>query len=224
MRFLKHEYFYLVPLMLSAIFCLKAFRQKWPKHYRLYACMVIITLVTELIAIEWPYELHTLFHSSQNNFWIYNLFIIIRFGLLCAIFYLILTRSIIKKSLPLAAIGILIIGILDYTIIHGPLQYNTYSMVITHVCIITLCLLYFQQLLQEKGAILIHKEPMVWMALSIFVYHAVSLPFLMMLGVFNINDIRLTLLFFPINEILNFFLCLCYLISFLWKPQYLQPH
>lgn len=210
--------------MLSAIFCLKAFRQKWPKHYRLYAYLVIITLLTELIAVSWPYELYKVFRSPQSNFWIYNLFIIIRFGLLSSIFYFTLNRSIIKKILPSAAIGILITGILDYTLIHGPFQYNTYSLISTHVGTITLCLFYFQQLLQEKGIIVIHKEPLVWMALSIFLYHAVTLPFLMMLGVFNINNIQLAILFFPINEILNFLLCSCYLISFLWKPQYSQPH
>lgn len=222
MRFLRHEYLYFIPLMLSAIFCLKAFRQKWPKPYRIYAYMVIITLLTELIAEAWPYELHRLFHSSKNNLWIYNFFIIVRFGLLSIIFYLILSRSIVKRILPLATIGILIIGILDYAFIHGPRQYNTYSMIITHTCIIILCTLYFLQLLQEKNIIIIHKEPMVWMALSIFIYHAASLPFLIMLGFLNISDIRLAVLFFPINEILNILLCSCYLISFLWKPQYWQ--
>jgi len=219
-----HEYLYFIPLTLSAIFCLKTFRQKWPKPYSLYALMIIITLFTELIATAWPYELHKQFGASQNNFWIYNLFIIIRFGLLSIIFYEILTRPIIKKTIASAAIGILIIGVLDYTLIHGPLQYNTYSMIITHVCIILLSLLYFQQLLQEKGIIVIHKEPMVWMTLGIFMYHAVTLPFLIMLGIFNINNIQLAIFFFPINEFLNFFLCSCYLISFLWKPQHSQPH
>lgn len=224
MHFLNHQYFFLVPLTLSAIFCLKSFRQKWPKPYRLYACLILLTLFTEFLAVAWGYKLHQVFNASYNNFWIYNLFLIIRFGLLSAIFYKILTKPLIKKVIGIAAPIILLISILDYTVIHGPLQYNTYSMIITHVCIITLCLLYFRQLLQEPGIITIHKEPIAWMALSIFIYHAVSLPFLIMLGVFNMNNIHLTLLFFPINEILNFLLCTCYLISFIWKPQYTQPH
>ena len=215
-----HHYFYFIPLTLSAIFCLKAFRQKWPKPYRLYAWMIIITLFTEVFAGLWPYQLHTLFNASINNLWLYNLFILVRFGLLSVIFYLLLSRSIVKKILPAATIGILIIGLLDYAFIHGPDQYNTYSMIITHTLIIVLCMLYFQQLLQEKNIIIIHKEPMVWMVLGIFIYHAVSLPYLIMLGFLNISLLRLSHLFFPINIVLNILLCSCYLISFLWKPQY----
>jgi hypothetical protein len=216
------RYLYFIPLTLSAIFCLKAFRQKWPKPYRLYAWMIIITLFTEVFAGLWPYQLHTLFNASMNNLWLYNFFILVHFGLLSVIFYLILSRSIVKKILPPATAGIIILGLLDYAFIHGPGQYNTYSLIITHTCIITLCMLYFQQLLQDKNIIIIHKEPMVWMVLGIFIYHAVSFPFLIMLGFLNINQLQLAVLFFPINIILNILLCSCYLISFLWKPQYSQ--
>lgn len=215
-----HNYFYLVPLTLSAIFCLKAFRQKWPKPYRLYAYLIFVTLFIELFSAAWSIKLYSFFDASQSNLWIYNLFIIIRFGLLSAIFSLILNQ----KKVPLVATGIIIIGILDYTLLHGPDKFNTYSMIITHGCIIILCVLYFLQLLQDKTTIIIHKEPLVWMALSSFVYHVVSFPFLIMLGFLNKNNEQLALMFIPINEILNILLCSCYLISFLWKPQYSQPH
>jgi hypothetical protein len=220
----QHEYFYLVPLTLSAIFCLKAFRQKWPKPYRLYAAMVIITLLTEVTAITWPYQFKLHEILPQNNFWIYNLYITVRFGLLAAIFYQLLKRPVIRKILPPTAIVIIAMAALDYTLIHGPLYYNTYSMIVTHLCIIALCLIYFQQLLQDMDTTIIYKEPFVWMALSIFLYHAVSLPFLIMLGIFNMTNSKLAVLFFPINEILNFLLCSSYLISFLWKPHYTRSH
>lgn len=224
MRYLYPEYSYLFPLLLSAIFCLKAFRQKWPKPYRLYASMVIVTLFTELLAINWPYELRRYFHTSWNNFWIYNLFMMVRFGLLSAIFYQVLTLPAIKKVLPTATTVILVFSMIEFIFIHGPLQYNTYSLIITHVCIITLCLLHFRQLLQEPVIITLRKEPIVWLTVSVFFYHAVALPFLISLSLFDQNDTRLADLFLPINDVLNFSLCTCYLISFLWKPQYSQPH
>lgn len=224
MRYLKVEYLYFIPLMLSAIFCLKAFRQKWPRHYRLYASMIIVSLIFESIAVQWPHELHRVFKAPGNNFWIYNLFILVRFSMLSGILYQALKQHPIKKILPAVIVTILFIGLLDYTTINGPNQYNTYSMLLTHVCIIVLCLYYFRQLLQEPGFITLHKEPLVWLTLSIFFYHAVSLPFLISLGFFNQNNLRLTELFLPINDILNFSLCTCYLISFLWNPQSTQPH
>lgn len=221
-RLLNHRFLYLIPLLLSAIFSLKTFRQKWPKPYRLYACMVILSFITEIFAIAWKWELYKIgsFNFSLNNFWIYNAFLILRFGLLAMIFNLTLYRN---KLLPLAGGSIFLFGILDYAIIHGPLQFNTYSMILTHVCIISLCLLYFRQLLQEPGIIAIQKEPLLWMVLGLFFYHAVTLPFLIALGFFNVQNYRLTAFFFPINEALNFLLCCCYLISFLWKPQHSQP-
>lgn len=211
---------FLIPLLLSAIFALKPFRQKWPKPYRLYAIMVILSFVNELFALLWKWEIHKPFNYSPNNYWIYNFFILIRFAMLADIFNRVLQH---RKFIPVTAGIIILFGILDYAVIHGPFQYNTYSMIFTHVCIIILCFLYFQQLLQEPGIISIRKEPLFWMAISIFFYHAVSLPFLIMLGFFNIQNVQLTVLFFPINEALNFLLCSCYLISFLWKPQYSQP-
>lgn len=221
-RLLNHRFLYLIPLLLSAIFSLRAFRQKWPKPYRLYAWMLLLSLCTEVVALAWKWELYHWgsLNYSQNNFWIYNFFLILRFGLLAMIFNLTLYQH---KLIPLIGGIIFLFGLLDYALIHGPLQFNTYSMILTHVCIITLCLLYFRQLLQEPGIIAIQKEPLFWMVIGLFFYHAVSLPFLINLGFFNLQNYRLTAYFFPINEALNFLLCSCYLISFLWKPQYSQP-
>lgn len=221
-RLLNHRFLYLIPLLLSAIFSLRAFRQKWPKPYRLYAWMLLLSLFTEVAALAWKWELYHWgsFNYSQNNFWIYNFFLILRFGLLAMIFNLTLYQH---KLIPLIGGIIFLFGLLDYAFIHGPLQFNTFSMILTHICIITLCLLYFRQLLQEPGIIAIQKEPLFWMVIGLFFYHAVSLPFLINLGFFNLQNYRLTVYFFPINEALNFLLCSCYLISFLWKPQYSQP-
>ena len=221
-RLLNHRFLYLIPLLLSAIFSLRAFRLKCPKPYRLYAWMLLLSLFTEVLALAWKWELYHWgsFNFSKNNFWIYNFFLILRFGLLAMIFNLTLYHH---KLIPLIGGIIFLFGLLDYTFIHGPLQFNTYSMILTHVCIITLCLLYFRQLLQEPGIIAIQKEPLFWMVIGLFFYHAVSLPFLINLGFFNLQNYRLTAYFFPINEALNFLLCSCYLISFLWKPQYSQP-
>lgn len=224
-RILKYEYLFLVPLLLSAIFSLRTFRQKWPKPYRLLAILVIISFLTEIAAFLWRLFIHKMFFwdYSKNNFWIYNAFITIRLGILLAVFYFILDTEKIRKIIPPLAFMLLSFGILDYLFIQGPFQYNTYSVIFAHVPIIVLCLLYFKQLLQETKIIVLHKEPLVWMTLGIFIYHAVSLPFLIMLGLLNMQQPELALTFLPINDTFNLLMCICYLISFLCKPQLSQP-
>jgi hypothetical protein len=225
-RLLKYEYLFLVPLLLSAIFSLKSFRQKWPKPYQLLSILVILSLLTELTAFLWRLSIHKMFFwdYSKNNFWIYNLFITIRLGILLAVFYLILDAALIKRIIRPVAFMLVLFGILDYLFIQGPFQYNTYSVIFAHVPIIILCLFYFRQLLQETRIIVLHKEPLVWMTLGIFIYHAVSLPFLIMLGFLNMQQSTLSLVFLPINDTFNLLMCTCYLISFLCKPQLSQPH
>lgn len=220
-RLLKYEYLYLFPLLLSAIFSLKSFWQKWPKPYRIFAILVIISLLTEILAIAWKWYFYKMFDQSysRNNFWIYNIFIIVRAGLLFAFFYEVLNALKIKKVILSAGSILILLSLLNYLFIQGPYQYNTYSVVCTHISIIVLCLCYFHQLLQNTIPVKLHKEPLVWMTFGTFIYHASSLPFLFMLGFLNIEKSALSLLFLPINDTLNMLLCSCYLISFLCRPQ-----
>jgi len=225
LRLLKYEYLFLIPLLLSAIFSLKVFRRKWPKPYRLLSLLVILSLLTELSAFLWRLTWHKTVYwdYSKNNFWIYNIFITVRFGILSAIFYQILDTPNTKKLIAVFSPVLIVLGLLNYALLQGPFQYNTYSVILAHIPIIILCLFYFRQLLQETRIIILHKEPWVWMSLGTFVYHTASLPFLIMLGFLNIQDSTLALVFLPINDTLNLLMCSCYLISFLCKPQPTQP-
>lgn len=226
LRVLKYEYLFLLPLLLSAIFSLKSFRQKWPKPYQLFAVLVIVTLLTEILAITWKWYLHKMFtwDYSKNNYWVYNIFITVRLGILLTIFYQILYSTLLKRIILYAGPVLVIFGVLNYLVIQGVYQYNTYSVIFAHIPIIILCLSYFKQLLEETRIIALQKEPLVWMTLGTFIYHSVSLPFLVMLGFLNMQHSNLSLLYLPINDTLNLLMCSFYLTSFLCKPQPTRPH
>jgi hypothetical protein len=219
--FLKFQYLFLLPLLLSAILSGRTFRHKWPKQYQLFAVLVILSLLTEVSSFLWRAYLHDKFswNYSKNNLWIYNCYITVRLGILLAVFYNILHSQWTKKIIYLIAGMLIPFGIVNYISIQGPFQYNTYSVITSHIVIIILCLLYFKQLLQEPGIIVLQKEPMVWITLGTFLYQAASLPFLIMLGFLNMQQSPLALAFLPINDTLNLLMCTCYLISFLCKPQ-----
>ncbi|GAA0538949.1 hypothetical protein LX66_2144 [Chitinophaga japonensis] len=224
LRLLKYEYLFLVFLLLGAIFCLRSFRQKWPKPYQLFAVLVIVALLTEVSAILWKWYLHKMFgwNYSKNNLWIYNVFITFRLGILLVIFYHILNAARVKKAILYIGPVLVVFGLLNYLAIQGPYRYNTYSLIFAHIPIIILCLFYFKQLLEETRIIVLHKEPLVWIILGTFVYHVASLPFLIMMGFLNIRQPGLSMLYLPINMTLNLLLCCSYLISFLCKPQPMQ--
>ncbi len=220
---LKYEYLFLLPLLLSAIFSLRSFGQKWPKPYKWLTVLVVLSLLTEILAILWKWYLYRMFgfNYSENNLWIYNIFITIRFAILLVIFYRLVQAPRAKKVILCGGSLLVLIGIINYAVVQGPFQYNTYTVIFAHVPIIALCLYYFKQLLEAPGTIRLQQEPFVWMTLGIFIYHVASLPFLVMLGFLNIEQPGLSLLYLPINDTLNFLLCSFYLICFLCKPQ--QP-
>lgn len=216
-RLLKYEYWFLLPLLLSAILGLRSFWQKWPKQYRWFAVLLIVSLLTEVLAISWKWYLHNQY--SKNNFWIYNSYITIRFVLLLGIFYQIMQAPGIKKAIRYAGPIIVLFNVLNYLFLQGPFQYNTYSVVLTQYPIVLLCLGYFKQLSEENILVLLHKEPMVWMAFGTFIYNVASLPFLIKLNFLNMQPFGIAMLSLPINMTLNLLMCLFYLTSFLCRPQ-----
>ena len=220
-RLFQYQYLYLFPLLLSAIFSLKSFQQKWPKPYRLVAVLVMVTLLIEVIAIGWKWYWYNLFtHGyTKNNIWIYNILVSIHLGISFAVFYHVLNNRIYKKVIALLVIPLLLFGLLNYVLIQGPFFYNTYTVIPSRIAIIALCIAYFKQLLEEPKIIALQKEPMVWITVGTFIYLSASLPYFLMFRFLNKQYAELSLLFLTINDTLNLILCSCYLISFLCKPQ-----
>lgn len=216
-RLLKYEYWFLLPLLLSAVLSLRSFWQKWPKQYRWFAVLLIISFLTEAFAISWKWYLHNQY--SKNNLWIYNIFITIRLALMLTIFYMVLHAAWIKKMIRYTGPVLVLFGVFNYALIQGPFLYNTYSTLLAHAAIIILCLCYFKQWIDETKTIVFFKEPMAWVVSGVFLYHAASLPFLVMLNFLNMQQSGLAMLSLPINMTLNLLMCFFYLISFLCKPQ-----
>lgn len=223
---LGYEYAYLLPLLLSAILCLRMFRQKWPKQYRTFALLVIVSFITELLAIAWKWYLYEMFHPpfKKSNLWIYNVYLTVRLGILLILFYQLMDSIKIRKVILYGGALLVSFCLFNYIAIQGPHQYNTYSVIFTHIPIIILCLCYFRQLLGADKIIELHKEPMVWMMLGTFIYHVVSSPFLIMLNFLNMQSSNLSMLFLPINDTLNLIMCSFYLISSLCNPQQTLLH
>src|SRR5258705_12717203 len=99
-------YIYLVPMLLSAIFGLNTFRQKWPLPFRLFSVFVAVTLCMELFAMWWNVTLHATkyWHYNASNLWLYNFYLIPQYLFYLYFFYTVLWDEKSKQALKLMSI------------------------------------------------------------------------------------------------------------------------
>jgi hypothetical protein len=216
-----YYHFYLIPLLFSAIFSLKSFGLKWPKPYRIFSLFLILTFVTEIFAILWGQYLHKVFSQPypNNNLWIYNGSYLIRYSLLLLFYYKMLNSAGIKKVLQFVGFGIIVFGVLEFTIIQSPDVMNQYTLILSNTFGILITLLYFRQILRDPRVISLVRSPVFWITLATFVYCAGCLPYFIFFNLAVQKSIDLALVLLKILSALNIFLYTFYLIAFLCRPK-----
>ncbi|MBO9573379.1 MAG: hypothetical protein J7497_14400, partial [Chitinophagaceae bacterium] len=70
------QFLYLIPLALSAVISLKAFRLSWPRAFQLFSIFLIGTLLVELFAVNWKSWMYetTWWSYANSNIWVYNIY------------------------------------------------------------------------------------------------------------------------------------------------------
>ncbi len=220
-RLLDYRFIYLIPLLLSAAFSLRCFRLKWPAPYRIFSIFLLSTLLVEIFAIAWKWELHQdLFGKyTRENLWIYNAFLVIRHILYLSFFYFVLDSPALKKMIRWSIIPFLVVGLLNYFFIEKPHTVNNYAFITSNILIVLLSLASFNQLLKNKRLIRLSADPLTWISLGTLIYHSASLPIFiyfnyLLNGYFSLMD---TFLF--INDSLNIIMYTLFLIAYLCTPQ-----
>lgn len=221
---LKYNYIYLIPLFLSAAFSLSSFRLKAPKSLKIFAALLIGTFITEAFAIAWKWGLceNKYWGYSPSNLWIYNAFLSLRYLFIIFFFYEIITSPMIKRLIVYSAFPILFYFILNYAIIQTPHRVNTNTIIIANAAAIFLSLKFLFQILADKAIIRTGHSPEIWICCGTLIYYSGTLPLFIFLN-FLITDHRsMALSFFYINDVLNIFMYLFYLIAFLCQLQLLK--
>lgn len=212
------QHIYIIPLLLSTLLSLKAFRLKWPAPYRYFSVLLIVVLTTELLAITWKYFFHNtilLGSYSNSNLWLYNIFLIPQYCLYLYIYYLVLQSPRLKKLVR-------IIGILYPLFVIGNMflfqrihSVNSYSLVVSSVIVLFLTICYFEQLWTQNEIIRLGSHPMSWLSLGAFIFHAANLPYIISLEYLIKNNISLAIALYYIYLGLNCILYTLYCIAFL---------
>ena len=205
--------------MLSAVSSLRAFRRKWPKPFRIFSIFLLITVLVEVFVIAWvKLGLNEKFGFNRNSHWIYGVFITVRHLFLLYFFYKILNSPSIKKLIKQSVIPVVAFAIINYAFIQSPLRLNSYTIIITNLITILLCLAFFYQILKNERIIALSKSTEVWIVSGTFLYYAVTLPLFIIFNFLVRQDSPLTSSFFRINDVMNVIMYSSYLIAFLCNP------
>jgi hypothetical protein len=230
---LNITYLYFIPFLLSAIFSLKSFRLKWPKHLRTFSIFLWVTLLIEIMGVFWKWELFRWFGREPDNIWILNIGMVIGRAILCYYFIQLLSSDRLKTAITTFLLFYLIFGVVNYLMIEKPGPLNTYSIAIGNVAVVFFCMLYFREILNAKDLIQLYKLPEFWIAIGTLTYFLFSLPlitgfeFIARDGAMK----KFTKTYWQFNDAFLIFTYTLYLIAYLCRPhpksQYkpsLSPH
>jgi hypothetical protein len=106
---------------------------------------------------------------SLNTYWIVNIYLITQFLLVAWIF----KRELSKYHLiDLVIIVFIIFGLINLSLFQGPWVFNSVSNAVASLILISFCLLYFYQLLNELPIVHVQHLPMFWIAFGVLTYYS----------------------------------------------------
>lgn len=213
-------YIYLLPMLLSAIFSIKAFKKKWPQPFRAFTVLIFCTLCIELFALWWNLSLHatSFWHYQPTNMWVYNFYLLPQYLFYFYFFYKVLKSSRVKAAIVLLACIFISFALFNYWFLQGPFIANSYTIIFCYVSVVVLDIFLLNQLSKDDEVVELMKSPVLWMVAGMFIFHFCSLPCFIFLNYLNITNINLSLSFYYTIQLLNIIMYSFYLISYLCNP------
>lgn len=213
-------YLYFIPFMLSAIFSLKSFRLKWPKHLRTFSMFLVFTFSLEMLGNFWKWELFHWFHLPDENIWILNIGMIGGRAILFLYFSQLLPSVRLKQVIKILLPTYLIFSLANYFLIQKPIIVNSYSVGLGSLIIIFFCILYFIEILNIKETVQFYKFPEFWIAAGTFIYYLFSLPLISGFDFLARNEAakKFTDILWQFNDGFLIFTYTLYLIAYLCPP------
>jgi hypothetical protein len=217
-------YIYVIPLFLSAISSLRAFRLKWPLAYRWFSVSLFLTLLIEVFAILWKDYLYlhktSYWNFSNHNIWIYNISFTPQY-----VFYFFLysketNLALVKRVTRILIPCFIIFTTLNIVLIQGLYVANTYTLIVCCFIMLWLIASYFFQLLRQKEIIQLHREPLVWISIGAFFFHLGCLPFYIWFNTLVTASMLKAYSFLSIEVVLNSIMYSTYLIAFLCRKNF----
>ena len=212
------QHIYIIPLLLSALLSLKSFRQRWPTSYRTFSILLICVLVVELVALLWKYSLAKTLGLNTSNLWLYNCFLVPQYLFYIAVYYQELQSSRVKKVIVVVSVLYTLLAVCNMLFFQSIYSVNSFTLVMASGIILFLVITWFEQLRKEEDTIPLRSNPMAWISLGAFIFHAAFLPYILGLNYLTRNNISLAIALFYVFLLLNCTMYTLYSIAFLCKP------
>ena len=209
----------MVPLFISTLLGLRSIRMQWPAPYKLFSVLLICVSATEIFAVLWKYlpSIINGWRFSSSNLWIYNLFLIPQYLLYFTVYHKLLQSTVMKRVIRIFCFVYVGFALFNMLYIQSIYSVESLTLILADSFVVFLTTVYFEQLRKQKEIIALTSEPMVWISLGAFIFHTVSLPYMIGLNFLNKVDISLAIALFYIYMLLNFLMYSLYSIAFLCR-------
>ena len=224
-----YTFIYLIPMLLSAIFSLKAFSQKWPKPFKIFSVDLVFCVIFEAFALIWPYLIKYGWFNSYlvgykpYNIWIYNFGMIAAESISLYFFYEVIRSQTIRKVILGAMIILIPLSFLNYFFFQGPHILNNYSLIAFKICNIILTLLCFIQIINDEQIFKLAKYSLTWILIGRFLYSLFTIIPFLNYDFLSEQYIKIGFLFFYAQDLVNIICYTLYLIAYLCKPHPTPP-
>jgi len=213
------QHLYLIPMFISAILSLKAFRLSSFAPYKLFSILLFTALTTEILANLWHYYLHDFngWSYSKNNAWIYTISFIPQYVLFMLVYHRALQSTRIKKVIVYTAVLFTLLVLINVLFIQKFYIINSNIHILADCIMLFLAFAYFEELRRDKVIYKLSDQPMVWISLGSLVFHLLNIPFLLSINYLNRHFPAAAISFFYVYLLFIFVSYVLYSRAFLCK-------
>lgn len=211
-----------MPMFVSAIASLRAFRLVWPLPLRLFSVFLITTLAVEILANCWKFWLHSTGYWSftESNLWIYNYYLVPQYVFYCYFFKQFLKPGLLRKIIWTVTVLYVLFSITNVLFIQKAMTVNYFTIIAASFIVVLLTTAYMRQLITDDNILQLKKQPLVWISVGALVFHVGVLPYFIYSNSLNNGNMELSLLLFYIVLVLNILMYTMYAIAFLCTKKY----
>jgi len=176
--------------------------------FRLFPFFLFFIVAVELLGNYMAWGLR------QKNGWLFNISTTVEFIFYAYIFSFTLRNPLFKKLAFRFIIFYPMLVLLNLLFIQGFMQFHSYTVALGNMFMVTLCCLFFYELLLHPLEGELRKVPMFWISTGILFFHLGDLTFDLLFNLLK-NDATGKEFFTSINNNLILILYSCFIIAFI---------
>jgi len=168
------------------IFGLKASSPELHYLLRAFSYFLLFAFLAECFGIAWPRKIYLFTPFARSNQWFYNIFHFLSYLFYLWFFLRVLPLPGIKKAVRILSFIYLLVALINFTFIQGPLQLNTFTDLLACFIMVFLSIAYYYQLLYAKEIVPLQRDPIFWISTGLLIYHLGSMMGLFLINVMNV--------------------------------------